>query len=123
MDLKILNLFSSETGQPKLSESVVEFRSGDHPLQRYAGKMSTAEACKRFMFVALPPGFKGSNRVIDLEQVAVCLAGQLRIAADGEQARDIAPGDVFRLPQDQTSKHLLTVIGETEVQLLVLQLD
>ena len=84
-------------------------------------KMSKATECRLMVIVELPVGFKSAARIPDRDQFAVVLNGQLRISAPESEEASLGPGEIFNLPQAESSTHKLEVVGSEAVRLMVLQ--
>mgnify|MGYP001817569230 FL=1 len=84
-------------------------------------KMSKATVCRLMVIVELPVGFKNAARIPDRDQFAVVLNGQLRISAPESKEANLGPGEIFNLPQAESSTHKLEVVGSEAVRLMVLQ--
>jgi hypothetical protein len=73
--------------------------------------ISSAEPCKRILFMVLPAGWAGAKHKSPRRQIAFCLSGRLStIAGDGE-IRELGPGDILRMedttrnwPHDQRAQ-------------------
>ena len=122
MELKTITLYSDEEGAPQYKEGNVDFRSNDHGMTEKTALISSPEMCRNFQFVELPVGFERCERVADLGQVAVCLAGQLRISCGPEAGHILKAGDILRTEAGPNSLHSIAVIGDVPVHLMVVQL-
>lgn len=121
MELSTLTLFTNDEGTALFEDRAVEFRYSDHGMLSKSALISSPEPCRNFVFAELPVGFEKSDRFADLGRVAVCLSGRVRISAAGDTARELGPGEVFRLLPGPKSSHTISVVGDTPVHLMVLQ--
>lgn len=119
--LTIAELLTNEQGQPFLETSEVRFRTSNNDLVGDMARISEATAWQLMVYLKLPVGFKSATRVPDRDQIAVVLTGALRVFGTENYESCLGPGDVFNLPQAQTSTHTLEVVGAEAVHLMVLQ--
>lgn len=119
--LNLIELLTAPDGQPFLDSSDVEFRSSNNDLMGKMARMSEPTSCRHMVFIELPAGFQSTTRVPDCDQIAVVLSGRLRIVATEGAVRSVQAGEVFRLPQAETSSHTLEVVGQETVTIMVVQ--
>lgn len=85
--------------------------------------LSEAEPASAMVFLSLHAGWDEPVHPSPKRQTLVCLAGTVRVTASDGEARDIGPGDVWRM-EDCTGKgHHTRVVGERDFQAVIVQLD
>lgn len=123
MDLGILEILTDEDGLPRLENSSIAFRAGDHALIDKMPRMSKYENCSQLVFIELAPGFSSGSRFTDTGQIVVCLSGILSISTKDGEAQNLVAGSLARLQKTDLSTHDLSVVGDVPVQLMVVQLE
>jgi quercetin dioxygenase-like cupin family protein len=71
----------------------------------------------------LAPGFSSETRSADTDQMIVCLSGKVNISTNDGETQSLAAGGVARLRKADTSTHGLSVVSDTPVHLMVVQLE
>lgn len=122
MGLNVLTLVCDEKGNPLSETREVDFRSNDNALDLTAALTSPPETCRNLQFVTLPVGFESSDRVPDIEVVAVCLSGRLKVSTSSDDGYLLEAGSVLRLMPSLSSQHTVANAGDEPVQLMIVQL-
>ncbi len=84
--------------------------------------LSGAEPADRLVYLTLPAGWGSPQHPSPRRQVALCLAGRLRVEAGSGEVREIGPGGIWRMEDTRGAGHTTTVLGDEPVQLAIVQL-
>jgi hypothetical protein len=83
--------------------------------------ISDPEPAKAMVFLRLPAGWDEPVHPTPVRQTLICTAGAVRVTASDGEARDIGPGDIWRM-EDRTGKgHHTCVIGDADFEAIIVQ--
>src|SRR6056297_970781 len=120
--MKMMTVFNDPEGETRFGEETVELRAGPMNVE---ARHSAPEACKRFYFSELSPGYKSSKDFAGRRQVSVLISGELEVRASNEETMIVKPGDIVRLEDTayETPSRSMRVIGDEPARILVVQLE
>ena len=120
--MKMMTVFNDPEGETRFGEETVDLRAGPMHVE---ARHSAPEACKRFYFSELSPGYTSSDDFAGRRQVCVLISGQLEVRTTNDEASVIEPGAVVRLEDTgyEMPGRSMRVIGNEPVRVLVVQLE
>lgn len=121
--MRFLHLTEDAAGVSHFADGEIALQSGDFAPPAPRVMASAIEACARFLYLLLPPGWDGPQHRAPHRQVAFCLAGRLRVVAGDGESREIGPGSIWRIEDTTGSGHTTTVVGDRDVELAIVQLE
>jgi hypothetical protein len=121
--MEFLHLTEDESGLSHFADVPIALDAGDFAPPAPAMPISAPEGCSNLLYLVLPAGWGGAQHRSPRRQVAFCLAGRLRVEAGDGEVREIGPGGIWRMEDVTGSGHTTTVLGDTDVQLAIVQLD
>ncbi|MBT8456419.1 MAG: cupin domain-containing protein [Rhodobacteraceae bacterium] len=84
---------------------------------------SDGEPAKAVLFLSLAPGWNEPIHPTPKRQFYVCLSGRVRVTASDGEAREIGPGDVWRMEDTHGSGHHTEVLGDAPATAVMVQFD
>lgn len=85
--------------------------------------VSDAEDARRVLFLRLRAGWNEPVHPTPVRQYFVCLRGRIRVTASDGEAREIGPGDVWRMEDRSGRGHRTEVIGDEAAEAVMVQFD
>ena len=117
------HLYADEMGESRWRtvDVALEERSFAPPAK--AIFVSDAEPARALLFLRLRAGWDEPIHPTPKRQTLICLAGAVLVTASDGEAREIGPGDVWRM-EDRTGKgHHTCVVGEADFEAVIVQID
>lgn len=120
--MKMLKVFNDAEGETRFGQETIELRAG--PLH-VSSRNSAPEACKRFYFSELSPGYQSTNDFAGRRQVCVLISGQLELRTTNDEAIVFEPGAIVRLEDTayESPGRSMRVIGNEPARILFVQLE
>lgn len=117
------HLYADDSGESRWRdvEVALDVRRFAPPAQGI--EISAPEKATQTMFLRLRAGWDEPAHPTPKRQTLVCLAGAVRVTASDGEAREIGPGDVWRMEDRHGKGHHTRVISETDFEAVIVQFD
>lgn len=83
--------------------------------------VSVPQSADAMVFLRLPAGWDEPIHPTPCSQTLICLSGWVRVTASDGEARQIGPGDVWRMDDIRGKGHHTCVIGDTDFDAVIVQ--
>ena len=83
--------------------------------------ISDPEPATAMVFLRLPAGWDEPIHPTPRAQTLICTAGAVRVTASDGEAREIGPGDIWRMEDTHGKGHHTCVIGDHDFEGVVVQ--
>ena len=115
------HLYSDESGESRWKEVevVLEERVFAPPAQGI--HVSGAIPAKAMMFLRLHAGWNEPAHPTPVRQTLICMSGSVVVTASDGDAREIGPGDIWRMEDLSGKGHHTRVVGDTDFDAVIVQ--
>lgn len=117
------HLSAAPSGDSVWSDRTVALTERTFAPPAQAIEVSDPEPATRVMFLRLRAGWDEPVHPSPMRQKLVVLAGAVRVTASDGTARDLGPGAVWHRSDKTGLGHHTRVIGDTDFEALVVQLE
>lgn len=115
------DLFADETGESHWRTVDVALAERSFAPPAKAIEISQIAPSTGMLFLRLAAGWNEPIHPTPLAQTLVCLRGQVRVTASDGEAREIGPGDVWRMADTSGKGHHTEVISADDFECVITQ--
>lgn len=119
--MRFLHLTEDAAGVSHFADGQIAMAESVFAALAPAMLLSPGEAARALVFLTLPAGWHSPRHPSPARQVALLLAGRMRIEAGDGEVREIGPGAIWRMEDVAGSGHLSAVLGADNVQIALVQ--
>lgn len=93
--------------------------------QATAAMMSSAQSCKRYFFMELPPGYASNKDFSCRSQLCVLLSGEVELTSSAGEVQRFDIGAVIRLDDTdyENPGRAIRVVGDQAARILSVQIE
>lgn len=122
LTMQIKQVVSDANGETHFEDYSMQMRYPDHGMEGFPLR-SPLFRCSHFGIVELPAGYEGPQELSSRRQIALCLAGKLRLTTSDGETQEFGPGDIVMMDDRDGKGHILTVIGGEKARIGVAHLE
>lgn len=121
--MKYHHLYTDDAGESHWRDVPVTLTEQTFAPPAQAIFISEGEPAKATLFLRLDPGWNEPVHPTPKRQFFVCLSGRVRVTASDGDAREIGPGDVWRMEDTHGKGHHTEVLGDAPATAVMVQFD
>jgi hypothetical protein len=119
--MKYHHLYSDAAGESHWRDVDVRLEERSFAPPAKAIEISAPHSAKAMLFLRLKAGWNEPIHPTPIRQTLICLRGVARVTASDGEAREIGPGDVWRMEDIGGKGHHTEVIGADDFETVIVQ--
>ena len=121
--MRYFHLYAGDDGQSHWRDIDVPLAERRFAPPAAAILISDTEAATGVLFLRLVAGWNEPAHPTPICQTLICRTGRVRVTASDGEAREIGPGDVWRMEDTHGAGHHTEVIGDEDFDCVIVQFD
>lgn len=117
------HLYADDAGESHWRDVEVTLSERSFAPPAQSIEISGIEAARGFVFLRLRAGWNEPIHPTPKRQTLICLAGRVLVTASDGEAREIGPGDVWRMEDRSGKGHHTRVLDTDDFEAAVVQFD
>ena len=121
--MRYYHLYTDDTGESHWRDVEITLQERAFAPPAAAIHVSESERTQDMMFVRLHRGWNEPIHPTPKRQMLICLAGLIRVTASDGDAREIGPGDLWRMEDIGGKGHHTRVLGDEDFDAVIVQYE